>query len=200
MSTTEGRRAVDLNKMQERINEHIATQAHARGLSIPMTVMCGAAPLDLDAIRAREAAATPGPWVAGDVFGHASVIFNRFGKIVGAGHVDATRCALCPLGEPVWTGRRDINGEDMPAHRHRERHPSHPEHLISSAATGRLVAGNFNYETGGIIQPADTTFVEHARTDIPELLAEVDRLNAVVDAMSEALHKAGIAYQQATTT
>ena len=41
---------------------------------------------------------------------------------------------------------------------------------------GDTVAGNYDYEEGGILHKADAIFIAAARTAIPELLTEIDRL------------------------
>lgn len=132
-------------------------------------------PERLAEIREREQAATPGPWEPGSVWLVAGLIYDDDGNRVAPD--DATRCGFCNVGEPVWSGQRPINGPTMNAHRHRNPEPWSAENLIS-AANGDLVAGNFDYEEGGIIAPADTVFVAAAREDVPALLAEVERLRA----------------------
>ena len=133
---------------------------------------------EFKAIKARADAATPGPWEAGDVWLTAGLIWdadhNRVGPKV------ATHCGYCHHGEPVWAGRTDINGTVMRAHRHRDPDPYEPTHKISGA-DGASVAGNYDYEAGGILRPEDTEFIIHARTDVPALLAEVDRLRALTE-------------------
>lgn len=80
--------------------------------------------MDLDAIRARCDAATPGPWM----------VFE----------------GAYPYGEG---------------------------YVIESPAD--LVAGNFDHEEGGIIRKEDAEFIAAARTDVPELLAEIERLRGL---------------------
>jgi hypothetical protein len=48
------------------------------------------------------------------------------------------------------------------------------------AAERPAVAGTWDYESGGILAPADVVFVAHARADVPELVAEVKRLREAV--------------------
>lgn len=45
-----------------------------------------------------------------------------------------------------------------------------PTHLIRGGVPGVLVAGNYDYEVGGILAAEDTVFIAHARQDIPALL------------------------------
>ncbi len=117
----------------------------------------------LDTIDALTAAATPGPWEPGDVWSVAGVV----AKFYGPG-----RCASCNYGEPVWTGRTDINGRVMQAHRHRDPDPYEPDHHISGA-NGGTVAGNYDVDRGGILDPDDTAFICAARTEVPALVAAV---------------------------
>lgn len=124
------------------------------------------AELDLDLIEARLDAATPGPWEHGDIWSWAGV-------------VAPDECALCRShGEPVWVGQADINGKLMLAHKHRNPDPYQPDHLVSGP--DRLVAGNYDYEEGGILRRADARFIVAARQDVPALLAEVRRLRGLV--------------------
>ena len=114
----------------------------------------------LDAIAARVDAATDGPWEPGDVWQYAGVT----GK-------DGT-CSMCSepgVTAPVWTGRMDINGRIMPAHKHRDPDPYGPGWLISGP-TG-LVAGPTGYSTGGILDGHDLDFICSARSDVPKLTA-----------------------------
>jgi hypothetical protein len=136
-------------------------------------------PEELDAIKARVNAATPGPWERGDVYGTAGV---------GFGHQPG-KCALCHHGEPVWVGEANINGRTMQAHRHRDPEPYEPDHRITGP-DGQCIAGNYDYEAGGILEPADTEFITHARTDVPALLAELDLAKAVMSrALGEVEHE-----------
>ena len=41
------------------------------------------------------------------------------------------------------------------------------------AGDGVMVAGQWDYEEGGISEEADAVFIAHARTDIPALLAHI---------------------------
>lgn len=122
-------------------------------------------------IRWRLQEATPGPWERGHVWMTAGLIYSDTGERVDS--ESATRCAYCRLGEPVWSGRMDINGTLMAAHRHRSDEPYDVEHSISSA-DGGLVA----YEGGGIVRGQDTQFIVSARDDIEVLLAAVAGLRA----------------------
>jgi hypothetical protein len=122
-------------------------------------------------IRAHLDAATPGPWEPGDVWLFAGLIYSDNGERVEDG--SATRCAFCHLGEPSWSGRMDVNGTVMTAHRHRSPEPHGVDHAISSA-DGGLVA----YEGGGIVHREDVQFAISARNHLPALLADVESLRA----------------------
>ncbi|GGZ83138.1 hypothetical protein [Streptomyces rubiginosohelvolus] len=135
-------------------------------------------------LRADLEAATPGPWEPGDVWLTAGLIYSDAWERVGDGN--ATRCAYCHLGEPAWSGRADINGTVMPAHRHRNPEPYDPGHAVSSSGGG-LVA----YEGGGVVRSEDVRFVVSAREHVPALLSEVDGLRLKGAALREritALH------------
>lgn len=131
-------------------------------------------PEELAEIEAAEQAATPGPWEPGHVWLTAGLIFDADRNRVEDG--TATHCAYCHLGPPEWSGRMAINSsKKMPAHRHRSPEPYEPDHLISGAG-GAFIAGNYDYEAGGILRPEDTAFVVAARSAVPALLAEVRQL------------------------
>lgn len=134
-------------------------QSAAESVTVDFADLYG---VDLDAIRARVEAATDGPWERGEVWQWAGVGFGN----------GPSKCALCArMGDPVWTGRSDINGKRMLAHKHRNPDPWHRDHLISNPHG--LVTGNYDYEAGGVIDSADTEFIAHARQDVPKLLEAV---------------------------
>ena len=126
-----------------------------------------------DDLRALSAAATPGPWEAGDVWSWAGCGFMGLG---------ADECTLCArMGDPVWTGKADINGKRMHAHKHRNPHPYAVDHRISGP--NGEVAGNYDYEEGGIIDPADLALivwlVNHAQA-LADLWDDNARLRAAI--------------------
>jgi hypothetical protein len=127
--------------------------------------------LDLEAIEAREQAASPGPWERGFVWLTAGLMFDESQNHVAA--KSATRCAYCHLGEPVESGRMDINGTVMRAHRHRHPEPWNTESGISGAS-GFVVATE-------VLAEEDTVFMAHARTDVPAMAAEIRRLERLLD-------------------
>jgi hypothetical protein len=55
-----------------------------------------------------------------------------------------------------------------------------PDHVIQDVNCV-VVAGNYDYEDGGIIAPEDTAFIIAARTDVPALLAENERLRELTE-------------------
>jgi hypothetical protein len=114
--------------------------------------------IDLNAIKARLAAATPGPWEDGEVWGTAGVNPRMFGD---------GKCTYCNLGEPAWTGRTDINGAVMEAHRHR---------LPDPYAYGWRITTTDGIVADDIARTEDQAFIRHAIEDIPALIAEVERL------------------------
>jgi hypothetical protein len=87
--------------------------------------------LDLDPIKAREAAATPGPWAIANV-------------------------------APAWASGRD------------------EWNVVPGVIDQCTSAG-----CGPIVEPADADFIAHARTDVPALLAEVERLRAELAARAD---------------
>jgi hypothetical protein len=116
--------------------------------------------LDLDAIKARVEAATPGPWEAGDVWAHKDT------------EPGSDECAWCPrLGPPV----KVFSYPHMTRHVHRcEPCDRDLGRLISGPDAEHIV---FSYDNG-FERRENVEFVVHARKDIPELIAEVERLRA----------------------
>jgi len=122
--------------------------------------------LDLESIMARAEAATPGPWEQGSVWVSAPAI--------------GSECAHCrQLGGPAVTSEEEyFGGQPYILHVHR-RVDDGDEHWISGPE-GAQIAGNYEEELGGIIDPADAEFIAHARTDVPALVAEVEGLRAAL--------------------
>lgn len=112
--------------------------------------------MDVDAIRSRAGAATPGPWDRATYSGRGASTCecSRWGRLLGA----------VPSND-AW-GVNHIH--------ERDRSPS--EHEVSSASTFTVVAGNYDEENGGIVSDADAEFIAKAREDIPNLIAEVQFL------------------------
>ena len=121
--------------------------------------------LDLKALRKVAEAATQGPWVRGDNWLRAGVT-TKFGD---------GKCAYCQsAGEPERVGRERINGKRMIAHWHRNPEPYEPDHLIETADGTARIAGNYDYEEGGIVHPCDAAYI--ATFDPPTIMALLDRL------------------------
>jgi hypothetical protein len=72
------------------------------------------------------------------------------------------------MGKPVWTGKADINGKRMHAHKHRNPTPYGVGHRISGPNSD--VAGNYDYEEGGIIDPADLALIVWLRNHADEFI------------------------------
>jgi hypothetical protein len=106
-----------------------------------------------ESIRQRVEAATPGPWRQGH-----------------------------------WSGRCHLQHEGTRFHPGGKGCVYDPEFYpdtvtISTAEPGSLVAGQWDYEYGGIREPDDAAFVAHARQDIPALLAAMDGLVLALEQM-----------------
>ena len=117
---------------------------------------------DLEAIKARADAATAGPWE------------------VEPEHewewlAEDTKCDLCKRGVELFEVVTDNDeGEITEGHKHWS-----PSHYI--AAPREEIAGNFDYEEGGIIRHEDTIFIANARQDVPALLEYIAELEAKLD-------------------
>jgi hypothetical protein len=127
--------------------------------------------------RAIFDAATPRPWVNGYVW--LAGCMERLGP---------DTCSFCAQGgEPVWRGEADINGTMMRAHRHRV--PDPDGHTITGADFEE-VAGNYDYEEGGIIRPEDTALILLAVNDYERAVAEAATLREAAERMHREYIKA----------
>ncbi len=113
---------------------------------------------DLEAIKARADAATAGPW---ELVPEVDYRYPKKGR----------ECDLCENGVELLRVRQVI---DILVHDH-----CSPSHRIT-ASSGR-VAGNYEYEDGGIIRHEDTVFIANARQDVPALLEYIAELEAKLD-------------------
>ena len=112
---------------------------------------------DIEAIKARAEAATPGPWEV--------VLEERRRYLKKNGKCDLCEKGIELLSEYVAGGREEV-------HVHRD-----SSHYISGTQQ-QGIAGNFSYEEGGIIEHVDTVFIANARQDIPALLDYISELEA----------------------
>lgn len=131
--------------------------------------------LDVEAIRARERATTPGPW-----------FWNSYSAVLAApfiaawesheGFPDGERPGVGSAEDFAWRRQRDAAYEATPAVCHVPPH-------YGDTATGR--------------HAADAQFIAEARQDIPALLDENARLTAENAALREALSPLNVSvYQQ----
>lgn len=111
-------------------------------------------------IRARLAAASSTPWEAGDVWGWAGLVWTADGTRVWDGN--GTRCSYCRHSDPVDVKVRDINGEEMLAHLHRQPEPWGLDSAISDADGGLVIQS--------VSDPADHNLILHAPADLEFLL------------------------------
>jgi hypothetical protein len=125
-------------------------------------------------MRQRAQAATPGPWEAGDRYQLAGVMPRLFG---------AGRCSVCNYGGPVvWSGRTDINGRVMDAHKHLVGEPYDHVSIIAPVPDGPrdtfVVFGQG--EMGPNLERADA---EHIAGGSPELAL------VIADLVDDAAHQ-----------
>lgn len=121
--------------------------------------------LDLEEIKARCAAATPGPWEWGGHYKFAGGIDLR-ARISNTPIVMAFRRAGNRGGEPCFWKRdpqKDpaLHGEYQPARDITVREVPYRDDVIR-------------------LDNADAEFIAHARTDVPALVAEVERLRVAL--------------------
>ena len=122
-------------------------------------------------IKARVDAATPGPWESGNRYSICGVMPSMFGE---------GRCAACAReGEPIWVGRRDINGTKMLSHVHAmdALHDSFHNGIVHYDGNGEVWHVIIETDEYGLMALDDQDFIANAREDIPYLLAEIERLS-----------------------
>ena len=134
-------------------------------------------------ILARLAASTGGPWERGDSYLEAAVMPEFYGH---------DRCGLCGPDAPlIWQGDQEIDGDVVTYHAHRSSAPRDPEHVIVGFADDGApvtVCGNYDYDSGGVVDPNDTEFLVNARDDIEWLLVRNEHLR---EALTRALRTVG---------
>ncbi len=129
----------------------------------------GRTPLDLEAIKAREAEATKGPWRAAY-----SEQEHRTGSLMckdtcGNGDIPIRITQLKPSID--WPGTEGHVMCDR----------SSVDDVISETTDEHVVCcGGHDYDDCGFVSPSDAEFIAHARQDVPALIAEVERLRAAL--------------------
>ena len=113
---------------------------------------------DIQAIKARADAATAGPW---------EIVPEEKWHYLDK---DA-ECNLCTKGIELLREYFYDDGEK--AHIHWD-----ASHYICDSQQKHSIAGNFDYEEGGIIEHVDTIFIANARQDVPALLEYIAELEA----------------------
>lgn len=116
--------------------------------------------VDRDLLRKLEAAATPGPWVRGWYSGQAE----------GKCPCDRKGPLLAKVPQTQYPG-------DGPFHVH-ETDFFEDDHAITGPDLLEQVAGNYDYEQGGIVSRADADLIVALRNAAPELLASEPTLDA----------------------
>lgn len=102
-------------------------------------------------------AATPGPWRVG--YPAFRCVLDHAGEAHGRGKCrysfEGWRDGEGQVSRDIGYGPESVSGDEAP-----------------------VVAGTWDYECGGVREPADAAFIAAARTAVPELVAEVRRLRA----------------------
>lgn len=120
--------------------------------------------IDLDAIRRREQAATPGPWRWGGDVDHHEVYLST----VDRGRIYIMRFVRWGMrsAQPL------LQSAVLPG-------------LMKPAAEHAIREQPYRGDIARLDHP-DAEFIAHARADIPALLAEIDRLTAELAALDPA--------------
>lgn len=149
-------------------------------------------PEQLEGIRVRVMATTPGPWVQGYIsceqVSDGSMVDRPSGSPIPVG-----RCRKC-MSEPHACTMRGRNsyGVFHVCQSSRMRDHNFWWAPVYSISTGDVVAGNYDYEEGGIVTKADSDFFVRAPEDVLCLLAEVERLQGELSSTQRA-HDCAIA-------
>jgi hypothetical protein len=106
-------------------------------------------------LEALASAATPGPWRAGRPTFQCVLDHGKDGH--GRGN--------CRYGFRGWVDGGTTVSRDV---------AYGPESVSTDEAP--VVAGMWDYEEGGVREPADASFIAAARIAVPELIAEIRRL------------------------
>jgi hypothetical protein len=124
---------------------------------------------EIAAAQARCDAATEGPWLRGWWGGQAEA-----------------KCRCSTKGDLLaQTPQTDYPGAG-PYHRHVGDFHADAHRISSSAEAGCLdVAGTYDYEVGGILDPADAEFIAHARTDLPQALRALRGARLLIASLRE---------------
>jgi hypothetical protein len=141
-------------------------------------------PALLATLRAAGEAATKAPWYRGRRIISAGIEPPGLPELKGTG-----KCALChpsrPLHSVVPNGyHSEYSEKTCDLHRHIDPNPSGADSKIQSE-DGDQVAGAFDYDDGGIANPADAAFIALARNHWGELLDEIERLKGRVAKLEE---------------
>lgn len=157
----------------------------------------------LQEIEARANAATPGPWRSGGFYGLGRVQDGDHAGWVLGGAFPIGRCAFCARAPEPCSATVMHRGEYDAAPRAYHAHwiaaePGEGWQGISSDAVALAITGNYDYDRGGVRStPEDSAFIAAARTDVPDLVAEVRRLTAALDAArregAEGMREAAVA-------
>jgi hypothetical protein len=100
-----------------------------------------------DEIKAREQAATPGPWEMDASEGDCGAPQNVCPRGLMYCDDKCPKCEYWEITQGAW-----VNGPDF------------------------IECGDFSF-----FNDSDADFIAHARTDIPALIAEVERLNSLIE-------------------
>ena len=113
-------------------------------------------------IEARLGKATQGPWRVGGV--KMSCLIQHNGQRYGGHGSGACVYTFNGWYEPESNNDafvHDIYRDDQP---------------IGSLTEPTMIAGNYDYESGGIVRYEDANFIAHSRDDVGWLIKEVKRL------------------------
>lgn len=119
----------------------------------------------LAAIEARCQKATPGPWRVGGPSFRCVLVHGANGRH-GQGNCRYTFSGWFDNDHEISADRGYTASNEQ-------------------GDTSSMIAGTYDYDTGGILVREDAEFIAAARSDVPSLIAEVRRLHELIDVLAD---------------
>ena len=111
--------------------------------------------MNLDEMKRLEEAATKGPWVRGSITGCCRKVHGPEEK--GPNHGNG----FCKYDKEFFAT------DDF--------------HSLASLTSMKRVSGNFDYDSGGVIEESDSVFIAACRSWVPWALARIEEAKQMID-------------------
>ena len=135
------------------------------------------------AIRVRLEAATPGPWETRVMYTEAQVRDDKAWK--GYPGLELGKCAACREGSELV---KAFSEGHKRLHLHRTPWPEDFHSIYD--LNGGSIAGNYDYDSGGIVSEADADFIAAAPADVAWLLERLEEAEDATDDYRKSLKNA----------